>query len=62
MEANRERTLVGLFVLLAAGLFLGTMIVISGGLSGGTVPHRASTCLKKGPCVGSISAICRKVP
>ena len=41
MEANRERTLVGLFVLLAAGLFLGTMIVISGGLSGGTVPHRA---------------------
>src|SRR5437763_121852 len=41
MEANRERILVGLFVLIAAGLFLGTMVVISGGLSGGTVPHRA---------------------
>ena len=41
MEANRERTLVGLFVLIAGGLFLGTMILISGGLSGGTVPYRA---------------------
>jgi len=41
MEANRERILVGLFVLIAAGLFLGTMVMISGGLSGGTVPHRA---------------------
>jgi phospholipid/cholesterol/gamma-HCH transport system substrate-binding protein len=40
MEANRERTLVGLFVLIAGGLFLGTMVVISGGLSGGTVPYR----------------------
>ena len=30
MEANRERTLVGLFVLIAGALFLGTMVVISG--------------------------------
>ena len=41
MDAMRERTLVGLFVLIAAGLFLGTMIVISGALGGATVPHRA---------------------
>lgn len=41
MEATRERTLVGLFVLIAGGLLLGSMIVISGGLVGATVPHRA---------------------
>jgi phospholipid/cholesterol/gamma-HCH transport system substrate-binding protein len=41
MEAKRERTLVGLFVLIAVSLFLGTMIVLSGGLRGATVLHRA---------------------
>src|SRR5690242_2962083 len=41
MEAMRERTLVGLFVLIAGGLLFGAMIVISGGLGGATVPHRA---------------------
>src|SRR5213078_5411099 len=41
MEANRERTLVGLFVLIAGGLFLGTMVVISGGMGGARVSHRA---------------------
>jgi len=41
MNTTRERTLVGLFVLIAGGLFLGAMIVISGGLVGATVPHRA---------------------
>ena len=41
MEAGRERTLVGLFVLIAGVVFLGTMVVISGGLAGGTVPYRA---------------------
>src|SRR6202011_4183417 len=41
MEARRERTLVGLFVLIAGGLFLGAIIVISGGLVGATVLHRA---------------------
>jgi phospholipid/cholesterol/gamma-HCH transport system substrate-binding protein len=41
MEAVRERTLVGLFVLIAVGLMLGTMVVISGGLGGATVPHQA---------------------
>src|SRR5450432_626313 len=41
MEANRERTLVGMFVLVAGGLFVGTMVVISGGIGGATVPHRA---------------------
>ena len=41
MEAMRERTLVGLFVLIAGGLFFATMIVISGGLTGATVPHQA---------------------
>lgn len=37
----RERTLVGLFVLIAVGLLLGTMVVISGGLGAATVAHRA---------------------
>jgi phospholipid/cholesterol/gamma-HCH transport system substrate-binding protein len=41
MDAMRERTLVGLFVLIAGGLLLGTMIVISGGMGVATVPHRA---------------------
>ena len=41
MEANRERTLVGMFVLIAGGVFLGTMFVISGGIGGATVPHQA---------------------
>src|SRR3989442_10606646 len=41
MEAMRERTLVGLFVLIAGGLLLGTMIVISGGMGVATVSHRA---------------------
>jgi phospholipid/cholesterol/gamma-HCH transport system substrate-binding protein len=41
MEAMRERTLVGLFVVIAGGLLLGTAIVISGGLGNATVPHRA---------------------
>jgi len=40
MEKTRERTLVGLFVLVAGGLLLGTMVVISGGLVGPTVAHR----------------------
>lgn len=37
----RERTLVGLFVLIAGGVFLGAMIVISGGVGVATVSHRA---------------------
>jgi len=40
MDAVRERTLVGLFVLIAGGLFLGTMVVISGGLGTATVSYR----------------------
>jgi phospholipid/cholesterol/gamma-HCH transport system substrate-binding protein len=40
MEAVRERTLVGLFVIIAGGLLVGTMVVISGGLGSATVPHR----------------------
>ncbi len=40
MDAMRERTLVGLFVLIAGGLLLGTMVVISGGLGTATVPYR----------------------
>src|SRR5580704_9469988 len=40
MDAMRERTLVGVFVLIAAGLLIGTMIVISGAMGGATVPHR----------------------
>src|SRR5438445_651446 len=41
MDAVRERTLVGLFVLIAGGLLLGTIVVISGGLGVATVSHRA---------------------
>jgi phospholipid/cholesterol/gamma-HCH transport system substrate-binding protein len=41
MEAGRERTLVGLFVLIAAGIFLGTIIALSAGLGVETVSHRA---------------------
>jgi phospholipid/cholesterol/gamma-HCH transport system substrate-binding protein len=41
MDPVRERTLVGLFVLIAGGLLLGTMIVLTGGLSGATVVYRA---------------------
>jgi phospholipid/cholesterol/gamma-HCH transport system substrate-binding protein len=41
MEAMRERTLVGLFVLIAGGVLLGTAMVISGGMGSATVPYRA---------------------
>jgi phospholipid/cholesterol/gamma-HCH transport system substrate-binding protein len=41
MEAMRERTLVGVFVLIAAGLLLGTAILLSGGFGGATALHRA---------------------
>lgn len=41
MDAVRERTLVGLFVLIAGALLLGTIAVISGGLGSDTVRHRA---------------------
>ena len=37
----RERTLVGLFVLIAGGLLVGTMLAISGGLGVAAVSHRA---------------------
>jgi len=37
----RERTLVGLFVLIAGGMLLGTMMVISGGAGASAVTHRA---------------------
>jgi phospholipid/cholesterol/gamma-HCH transport system substrate-binding protein len=41
MEPMRERTLVGLFILVAGALLVGTMIVLSGAMSGATVSHRA---------------------
>jgi phospholipid/cholesterol/gamma-HCH transport system substrate-binding protein len=41
MDVMRERTLVGLFVLLAGGVMLGTMVVLTGGLNGATVSHPA---------------------
>ncbi|HTX37502.1 MAG TPA: MlaD family protein [Bryobacteraceae bacterium] len=40
METNRERTLVGLFVLIAGGLLFGTLLALSGGVGNPTVPHR----------------------
>ena len=41
MDAARERTLVGVFVLVAAALLLGTTAVISGGLGAATAQYRA---------------------
>ena len=41
MNAMRERTLVGLFVLIAGGLLIGTMLAISGGFATSTVAHRS---------------------
>jgi phospholipid/cholesterol/gamma-HCH transport system substrate-binding protein len=40
MQANRERTLVGMFVLIAGGLLFGTLLALSGGVGNPTVPHR----------------------
>jgi len=40
METNRERTLVGLFVLIAGGLLFGTLRALSGGVGNPAVPHR----------------------
>jgi len=40
MEANRERTLVGLFVLIAGGLLFGTLLALSGGVGNLAVSHR----------------------
>jgi phospholipid/cholesterol/gamma-HCH transport system substrate-binding protein len=40
MNATRERTLVGVFVLAAGALFFGTMLAISGGVGASTVFHR----------------------
>src|ERR1700720_220094 len=41
MDTMRERTLVGLFVLIAGGLLFGTMLAVSGGIGSSTVSHRA---------------------
>ena len=41
MEATRERTLVGLFVVIAAALLLGSVLLISGGIGTSGVAHRA---------------------
>ena len=41
MDAMRERTLVGLFVLIAGGLLFGTMLAVSGGIGTSSVSHRA---------------------
>jgi phospholipid/cholesterol/gamma-HCH transport system substrate-binding protein len=39
MSVAGERTLVGIFVLIAAGLVFGTVIMVSGGFGGSGVPH-----------------------
>jgi phospholipid/cholesterol/gamma-HCH transport system substrate-binding protein len=39
MSVAGERTLVGIFVLIAAGLLFGTVIVVSGGFGSSGVPH-----------------------
>ncbi len=39
MSVAGERTLVGIFVLIAAGLLFGTVILVSGGFGSSGVPH-----------------------
>ncbi len=41
MNATRERTLVGIFVLVAAALLFGTVLLVSGGVGGASVPYHA---------------------
>jgi phospholipid/cholesterol/gamma-HCH transport system substrate-binding protein len=41
MNSKREQTWVGLFVLIAAGLLIGTVLAVSGAFSGGEIPHHA---------------------
>jgi len=41
MQPMHERTLVGLFVLIAGAMLIGTMVTISGGVGASTVSHRA---------------------
>jgi phospholipid/cholesterol/gamma-HCH transport system substrate-binding protein len=41
MNATRERTLVGLFVVIATALLIGAVAEISGGMGSSGVPHRA---------------------
>jgi phospholipid/cholesterol/gamma-HCH transport system substrate-binding protein len=41
MESKREQALVGLFVLVASGLFIATVFILSGSLTRGLTPYRA---------------------
>jgi len=41
MDAKREQALVGLFVLVASGLLIAVVLLLSGLLTGGDVPYRA---------------------
>ena len=59
MEAMRERTLVGLFVLIAGGLLFGTMLALSGGMGSATVSHRAYFKFAGGVQAGRAGALRR---
>ena len=41
MEPKREQALVGLFVLIAAGILIGTVFLLSGTFNRGDIPYRA---------------------
>lgn len=41
MDVTRERTLVGLFVVIAGALLIVSVLALSGGMSASSVPHRA---------------------
>src|SRR5579864_2355543 len=41
MESRREQALVGLFVLVASGLFIATVFILSGSQTRGLTPYRA---------------------
>jgi phospholipid/cholesterol/gamma-HCH transport system substrate-binding protein len=41
MDSKREQALVGFFVLVAAGLLIATVFLLSGRLTGGDIPYRA---------------------
>ena len=40
MNSTREQALVGIFVLVAAALLIGTILAVSGTFSSGGIPHR----------------------
>ncbi len=60
MESKREQVLVGLFVLVAAGLLVVTVFLLSGRLTRGAVPYRAYFKNAGGLGSRNAGALCRR--